>query len=104
MDVSESESAVTVKAELPGCEAENIDVRLEGRRLTIKGEKKDEKEDKEANLHRVERAYGFFSRSIELPVEVDAKDVAATYKKGVLTVVLKKSKSTAAKKIKVATS
>ena len=104
MDVSESESAVTVKAELPGCEPENIDVRLEGRRLTIKGEKKDEKEDKEANLHRVERAYGFFSRSIELPVEVDAKDVAATYKKGVLTVVLKKSKSTAAKKIKVATS
>jgi HSP20 family protein len=104
MDVSESESAVTVKAELPGCEAENIDVRLEGRRLTIKGEKKDEKEDKEANLHRVERAYGFFSRSIELPVEVDAKDVAATYKKGVLTVVLKKIKSTAAKKIKVATS
>ena len=104
MDVSESESAVTVKAELPGCEAENIDVRLEGRRLTIKGEKKDEKEDKESNLHRVERAYGFFSRSIELPVEVDAKDVAATYKKGVLTVVLKKSKSTAAKKIKVATS
>jgi HSP20 family protein len=104
MDVSESESAVTVKAELPGCEAENIDVRLEGRRLTIKGEKKDEKEDKEANLHRVERAYGFFSRSIELPVEVDAKDVAATYKKGVLTVVLKKTKSTAAKKIKVATS
>lgn len=104
MDVSESESAVTVKAELPGCEAENIDVRLEGRRLTIKGEKKDEKEDKEANLHRVERAYGFFSRSIELPAEVDAKDVAATYKKGVLTVVLKKTKSTAAKKIKVATS
>jgi HSP20 family protein len=104
MDVSESESAVTVKAELPGCEAENIDVRLEGRRLTIKGEKKDEKEDKEANLHRVERAYGFFSRSIDLPVEVDAKDVAATYKKGVLTVVLKKTKSTAAKKIKVATS
>jgi HSP20 family protein len=104
MDVSESESAVTVKAELPGCEAENIDVRLEGRRLTIKGEKKDEKEDKEANLHRVERAYGFFSRSIDLPVEVDAKDVAATYKKGVLTVVLKKTRSTAAKKIKVATS
>jgi HSP20 family protein len=104
MDVSESESAVTVKAELPGCEAENIDVRLEGRRLTIKGEKKDEKEDKEANLHRVERAYGAFSRSIELPAEVEAKDVAASYKKGVLTVVLKKTKSAAAKKIKVTTS
>jgi HSP20 family protein len=103
VDVSESGTAITVKAELPGCNAEDIDVSLEGRRLTIKGEKKDEKEEKEANLHRVERAYGFFSRSIELPAEVEAKDVEASYKKGVLKVVLKKTKSAAAKKIKVAT-
>ena len=104
MDVSESGTAVTVKAELPGCDIENIDVSLEGRRLTIKGEKKDEKEEKEANMHRVERAYGYFNRSIELPAEVDPKDVEAAYKKGVLTVVLKKAKSAAAKKIKVTTS
>jgi HSP20 family protein len=104
LDVSESGTAITVKAELPGCEVENIDVSLEGRRLTIKGEKKDEKEEKDTNLHRVERAYGMFSRSIELPAEVESKDVEATYKKGVLTVVMKKTKSAAAKKIKVATS
>ena len=104
VDVSETGTTVTVNAELPGCEIENIDVSLEGRRLTIKGEKKDEKEEKEANLHRVERAYGYFSRSIELPAEVEAKDVKATYKKGVLTVVLKKAKSPAAKTIKIASS
>lgn len=104
VDVSENDTAVTIKAELPGCEVENIDVSLEGRRLTIKGEKKDEKEEKEASLHRVERAHGYFSRSIELPVEVESKDVAATYKKGVLTVVMKKVKSATAKKIKVSTS
>ena len=104
VDVSETGTALTVKAELPGCEIENIDVSLEGRRLTIKGEKKDEKEEKAANMHRVERAYGYFSRSIELPAEVEAKDVEATYKKGVLTVVLKKAKSAAAKQIKIASS
>lgn len=103
VDVSESGTAITVKAELPGCDIENIDVSLEGRRLTIKGEKKDEKEEKGANMHRVERAYGYFSRSLELPAEVDAKDVEASFKKGVLTVALKKIKSAAAKKIKITT-
>ena len=101
LDVSENNSAVTVKAELPGCEAENIDVRLEGRYLTIKGEKKTEKEEKDAHSHRVERAFGFFSRTIELPTEVVLEDVEAAYKKGVLTVVLKKAKVNGAQKIKV---
>lgn len=101
VDVSESGTAVTVKAEIPGCDAEDIDVSLEGRRLTIKGEKKEERDEKEGSLHRVERAYGFFSRTLDLPAEVEAKDVEAKFEKGVLTVVMKKSKSSAAKKIKV---
>ena len=103
VDVRETGTAITVKAELPGCDIENIDVSLEGRRLTIKGEKKDEKEEKETNMHRAERAYGYFSRSLELPAEVDPKDIEAAYKKGVLTVVIKKAKSAAAKKIKITT-
>lgn len=101
VDVSESGTAVTVKAELPGCDAEDLDVNLEGRRLTIKGEKKEERDEKEGSLHRVERAYGFFSRTLDLPAEVEAKDIDAKFQKGVLTVVMKKSKSAAAKKIKV---
>ena len=101
VDVSESGASVTVKAELPGCDAEDIDVSLEGRRLTIKGEKKEERDEKEGSLHRVERAYGYFSRTLELPAEVETKDVDAKFKKGVLTVLMKKSKSAAAKKIKV---
>ena len=104
VDISESDNAVTVKAEIPGCEVENIDVSLEGRQLTIKGEKKAEKEEKGENMHRVERTHGYFSRSIELPAEVESKDVEATYKKGILTVVMKKTRTATAKKIKVATS
>lgn len=104
IDVSESGTAVTVKTELPGCDADDIDVSLEGRRLTIKGEKKEVRDEKEGSLHRVERAFGYFSRALELPAEVESKDVEAQFKKGVLTVVMKKSKSAAAKKIKVATS
>jgi len=104
VDVSESGTAVTVKAELPGCDADDIDVSLEGRRLTIKGEKKEKRDEKEGSLHRVERTFGYFSRTLELPAEVDSKDVEAHFQKGVLTVVMKKSKNAAAKKIKVATS
>lgn len=103
VDLSESGTAVTVKAELPGCDAEDIDVSLEGRRLTIKGEKKEERDEQEGSLRRVERSYGYFSRTLDLPAEVENKDVEAHFKKGVLTVVMKKSKSAAAQKIKVAT-
>jgi HSP20 family protein len=101
LDVSESAKNVTVRAELPGCEAEDIDVRLEGRYLMIKGEKTEEKEAKDVHSHRVERTYGFFSRTIELPADIDAEDVEAIYKRGFLKIVLKKNKSDSAKKIKV---
>jgi HSP20 family protein len=101
LDMSENAKTITVRAELPGCEAEDIDVRVEGRHLTIKGEKGEEKEDKDAHSHRVERTYGFFSRTLELPTDIDADDVEAIYKRGVLKIVLKKTKSDNAKKIKV---
>ena len=101
VDVSEGDKNITVKAELPGVETQDIDVSLDGRLLTIKGEKKQEKEEKKENYHRVERSYGYFNRTIELPAEVDASKVDASFKKGVLNIVLHKTKATEAKKIQI---
>jgi HSP20 family protein len=103
VDVSDSEKQITVKAEIPGCNAADIDISLERRMLTIKGEKKQEKEEKEENYVRVERARGMFSRTIELPTDVDPESVEASYKKGVLTVVLNKIAPSESKKIKIKT-
>ena len=90
VDVSETDQEVHIAAELPGLEENDVDVTLERGVLTIKGEKKFEEEDKEKDYHRVERSYGLFQRSIPLPVEVDADRVDATFKNGVLRVVLPK--------------
>jgi HSP20 family protein len=104
VDVAEGTKEIIVKAELPGIDAKDIDVSLDGRQLTIKGEKKQESEKAEDNYHRMERSYGFFSRSLELPAEVDQDKVEASYKKGVLKIVLKKIKPSEAKKIEIKTS
>lgn len=101
VDVSEREGEITVKAEIPGCDAEDIDVSLEGRLLTIKGEKKQETEEKKENFHRTERSYGYFSRTLELPSEVDPENIDATYKKGVLSLVLRKVRPAGGKKIAI---
>jgi HSP20 family protein len=101
VDISEESKAITVKAEIPGVESEDLNVTLDGRRLTIRGEKKQEKEEKEENLHRVERYYGSFTRTIELPAEVDPDKIDASYKKGVLKIVLKKTKESESKTIRV---
>ncbi len=91
IDVSESDKEIKVSAELPGMDEKDIDVSLSDNMLTIKGEKKEEKEDKGKDYYRMERSYGSFSRTIALPSEVQADKVAATFKKGVLTVALPKS-------------
>ena len=103
VDISEGKSDITVKAEIPGCEAEEIDVQLEGRILKISGEKKQEKEEKDVNFHRVERTSGSFCRMLELPAEVNPKTIDATYKKGVLKLVFKKTKEAEATKIQIKT-
>ncbi len=103
VDVVEGKGEITVKAEIPGCEAKDIDVKLDGRTLTICGEKKQEKEEKDENFHRVERSYGSFCRMVELPREVNPEDIDATYKKGVLKLVLKKIRETEAKTIEIKT-
>ena len=101
LDISEGRKEITVKAEIPGVEAGDLDVSLNERTLIIKGEKKQEKEDKDENFHRVERSYGSFHRSVQLPADVDPQEVQATYKKGILKIVLKKTKESEGKKIKI---
>ena len=103
VDVVESPKEIRVKAELPGMDAKEIEVSIEGRTLTIKGEKREEKIDKNENTHRVERMYGYFNRSVELPAEVSSKGVEATYKKGVLDIVMAKTKPADAHRIEIKT-
>ena len=103
VDVNESKKKITVKAEIPGCDVDDINVGLDGRILTIKGEKKQEEAEKEKSAHRLERAYGYFTRTLTLPTEVDQEEVDATYKKGVLKIVLKKAKEAEGKKIDIKT-
>ena len=101
LDVSETAREVIVKAEIPGMEAKDIHVALEGGMLTIKGERKQEREEQEENFHRVERSYGSFYRSIRLPSEVDPDQVKATYKKGILKINMPKTEKETRKKIEV---
>jgi HSP20 family protein len=99
--VSETAKAVIVKAEIPGMEAKDIDIAITGDVLTIRGERRQEKEEKDENTHLVERRYGSFSRSIGLPAEVEADKVDATYKNGVLKITMTKTKKASQKKIEV---
>lgn len=91
VDVRENDKEIKVSAELPGMDDKDIDVSLTKDALTIKGEKKEEKEDKGKDYYRIERSYGSFSRTIPLPTEIDIDKVKAEFKKGVLTVILPKS-------------
>jgi HSP20 family protein len=105
IDVKEGEKEIVVKAELPGLEEKDIEVLLAEDTLTIKGEKKEEKEDKGKNYYHLERSYGVFHRVIPLPAEVDAKKVEAKFKNGVLSIVLPKTEKAKAtgKKISIKT-
>ena len=91
MDVSETKDSLICKVEVPGMEQKDIQISLQENLLTIKGEKRQEKEEKEEHYHRIERSYGVFTRSLRLPVAVDAGKVTATVKNGVLTVALPKT-------------
>ena len=104
VDLSENEKEITIHAEIPGMEVKDIDISLNGRVLTIKGERKQEQEEKEKNYHCIERRYGSFSRSFELPADVDSNKVKAEYKDGVLKLNLPKTKEQSVKKIEIKTS
>jgi HSP20 family protein len=101
LDVAETKNEIVVKAEVPGLEPKDIDISLSDGLLTIKGEKKQEREEKEENYHLVERSYGSFTRSIRLPKEVQSDKINASYKNGVLKVVLPKSEEAKKKEVKI---
>ncbi|HSC78107.1 MAG TPA: Hsp20/alpha crystallin family protein [Candidatus Acidoferrales bacterium] len=101
VDVYEDEQAITVKMEIPGIEMKDLDVRLENNTLTVKGERKFEKEEKEENFHRIERRYGAFSRSFTLPNTIESEGVVADCENGLLKIRLPKKAEAKPKQIKV---
>jgi HSP20 family protein len=101
VDVFEEKDDIVVKAEIPGIDKENIEVNLADHHLTIKGEKKKEEEIKEKNYYRCERSYGSFIRAVELPKDVQADKVKASFKNGILEVRLPKTEEAKNKEIKV---
>jgi HSP20 family protein len=101
VDVYEDEHAITLKMEIPGIDEKDVDVRIENNVLTVHGERKLEKEEKQENFQRVERQYGSFTRSFTLPAAVDVENVKAHYDKGVLKINLAKRAEAKPKQIKV---
>jgi len=101
VDVYEDEHNVTLKIEVPGIEEKDIDVRVENNTLTVHGERKFEKDEKEENYRRVERQYGSFTRTFTLPNTVETENVSANYDKGVLKIKLAKKAEAKPKQIKV---
>jgi HSP20 family protein len=100
-DIYEDGESILVKAELPGVDQKDIDVQVENNILTLRGERKREKEVTGENMYRAERSYGSFSRSFTLPVTVDTERIKAEYKDGVLHVTLPKVEEAKPRKIKV---
>ena len=101
LNVSEIKSDIVVKAELPGMDPKDIDISLSDGMLTIKGERKHEKEEKEEDYHLIERSFGTFARMVRLPKEVKRDKISASYKNGILKVILPKSEEARTKEIKI---
>jgi HSP20 family protein len=101
LDVAETKNELVVKAEVPGMDAKDFNISLSDGMLTVKGEKKQEREEKEADYHLVERSYGAFTRSIQLPTDVQSDKISASYENGILKVTLPKSEEVKKKEIRI---
>jgi HSP20 family protein len=101
VDIYEDNKKVVLKLEVPGIEEKDLDIRVENNTLTVKGERKFEKDEKEENFHRIERRYGSFYRAFTLPQTVDTEHVAANYNAGILKLELSKKPEAQPKQIKV---
>ncbi len=101
VDITEHDSTFVVKVELPGVSRDDVRITIQDSMLTIRGEKKQEKETKGANVHRTERSYGAFQRSFSLPSSVKADAIEAKYSDGVLTINLPKAEEAKRKEIEV---
>ena len=101
IDFMESRESITVKAEVPGIEPKDVQLMLENGVLTLRGEKRQETEQKDELFYRMERSYGSFARSLRLPANVDATKATAVFKNGVLTIVLPKTAEARGKAIPI---
>jgi len=101
VDSYETENELVLKADLPDVKKEDIEVHVENQTLTLKGERRFEKDDSVRGHHRLERAYGTFERSFTVPSSVDSEKVAAEYKNGVLTVRLPKKEAAKPRQVKI---
>ncbi len=101
LDLSETETSVDVKLDVPGFKSEDIDIQIRAGLLTITGSKKEEKEEKGRSYHRIERTAGSFARSVTLPCDVVEKDAKAEYKDGVLSLTIPKTEPVKAVKVAV---
>jgi HSP20 family protein len=101
VDIFERQDHLVIRAEVPGVQMEDMDVRIENGVLTLHGERKQETDVNETNAHRLERVYGAFTRSFTLPTTVDATKVAASHKDGVLEVTVPKAETAKPKSIEI---
>ncbi len=101
VDIYETENEIVIKAEVPGMSEKDVEVTVENNMLTIKGERKFEEEVKKENYHRIERAYGTFQRSFQLPATVNVNKITAEQKDGILTIRLPKKEEQKPKKINI---
>jgi HSP20 family protein len=101
VDVSETKDKVVITADMPGMTKDDVKITIQDHTLTLEGEKRREKDEKDKNYHRVERSYGFFHRSFTLPAAVKADKIKAIYKDGVLSVTLPKVEEAKPKEIPV---
>ena len=103
IDIAETDNEIIVKVEIPGVDSKEMDISIVDDKLTIKGEKKEEKEEKGKSYHRVERSYGSFTRTIALPAHVKTDEIVAKNHQGVLEITLPKMEEAKTKKITVKT-
>ncbi len=101
LNVSQNEGVYTVTAEIPGLKTEDLDIKIEGDTLNLKGERKPYDAGQDVSYHRRERAVGAFQRSLTLPTKIDAESVKATYKEGVLMITLQAEKAAEPKQISI---
>lgn len=101
VDIFETENDIVLKAELPGVDPKDVEVKVEDNTLYLKGERKFEKEVKDESYHRIERSYGSFARSFSLPNSINAEKVKAEYKDGLLMLTLPKREEAKPKTIKI---
>jgi len=101
VDIYETENELVLTAELPGVEEKDVEIKIEDNTLSLKGERKFEKETREENYHRIERAYGSFYRSFSLPNYVDQEKISAEYENGLLKIHMPKKAEVKPKKVKI---